>query len=109
MPFLKSVLLVFCLCLSTGIFAQTPPLTPSNPSPQNPIPTPVPPLPPATNPSARPSDTTSIKISPSPNQPQPATITPTEPFPKSQEDTVFRNNKDTPSPFRIDSVPTPKK
>jgi len=101
----KSILFGFLLCLSTlEIFSQTPPPTPSNPNPVSPIPTPAPPLPPATNPSARPVDTTTIRVTPSPNQPPPVPISPApQTFPKSQQDTVFKSIETKPE-MKIDSV-----
>jgi hypothetical protein len=111
MSIYKSILFVIIFCfIGTEIFAQNNPTLdrPDPLSPTNPVISPTPPLPPQSTPSARPGDSTLIQAPVSPNQPSPSTITPANPFPKSQVDTVFRNIDDSKSPFGSDSVPSPK-
>jgi hypothetical protein len=107
MIYTKSILFVFLLSFASGVFSQTTP-TPSNPSTPVPMPSPSSPFPPSSGQQVKP-DNSSIPISPSPNQPPPSTISPADPFPKSQKDTVFRSIDDTPGPFGSDSVPRPRK
>lgn len=97
---------LFALSLSLMLF-------PAAAQVQNPVPAPAPPLPPATNPAAKPADTSAIRFNPpvAPNEPRPAPIAPSpQPFPKSTEDTVFRNIEQAPpGMLQRDTTGKPKK